>query len=255
MSVLFYQPNSQALVRMFCFPFAGGNAAVFKGWGRALPKWLDICPVELPGHGSRYNEPFIRDIKTLMQTLINELNIYFDRPFIFFGHSFGALISLSLAHLIENRLQNSKAKLLSVIVSGRPEPSHALMDSRHQTLDDQQFLQWLSRFGGIPTELMEYPELMELALPVLRNDVMLIDYLEKTQKSLPPLSTPLMAISGTDEPDFDFTGLAAWKKYTKQWLGAYQITGGHFYFQTPSAFNSLSQLICMHCDNVCARYI
>ena len=41
--------NPRAKMRMFCFPYAGGGASIYRGWGASLPGDLEVCPVQIPG--------------------------------------------------------------------------------------------------------------------------------------------------------------------------------------------------------------
>src|SRR3954464_3266849 len=44
-----YRPNDQARLRLFCFPYAGGRASVFRSWLDALPADIELCCIQLPG--------------------------------------------------------------------------------------------------------------------------------------------------------------------------------------------------------------
>ena len=47
------KPQSAAALRLFCFPYAGGGAAIYRGWPDGLPGTIDVCAVALPGRGGR----------------------------------------------------------------------------------------------------------------------------------------------------------------------------------------------------------
>lgn len=86
------------MIRLFCFPSAGGDAAVFRDWQAGLPSAIEVCPVELPGTGRRLPEPPSFDtVLGLCHTLAADLLPCCDRPFSFFGHNIGALIAFELA--------------------------------------------------------------------------------------------------------------------------------------------------------------
>ena len=55
----FRQPSAQGAprLRLVCFPFAGGTAALYRRWRDALPATVEVCAVELPGRGLRIGEP------------------------------------------------------------------------------------------------------------------------------------------------------------------------------------------------------
>eukprot|EP00040_Diaphanoeca_grandis_P024578 m.135297 g.135297 ORF g.135297 m.135297 type:complete len:2787 (+) comp29787_c4_seq1:169-8529(+) len=47
-----------AVVRLYCFPYAGGSARAFESWANssACPSWLEVVAVELPMRGTRCDE-------------------------------------------------------------------------------------------------------------------------------------------------------------------------------------------------------
>src|SRR5262249_30777732 len=87
------RPNPQAILRLFCFPYAGGNAMIYRLWPDLLPANIEVCHVNLPGRGNRLQEPAFTDIPTLVEAVTEPVAAYSDKPFAFFGHSMGALIS------------------------------------------------------------------------------------------------------------------------------------------------------------------
>lgn len=79
-------------LKLFCFPYAGGTAQVFKKWAEFLPSSVQVIPVELPGRGGRLQEsPFVR-LPLLIEELTYAIWPLLDKPFIFFGHFFSTII-------------------------------------------------------------------------------------------------------------------------------------------------------------------
>ena len=87
----------EALVRLFCFPYAGGGASVYRGWASDLPDFVEVCPVQLPGREGRFREPAFTRLGPLVEALTESLRPCLDRPFAFFGHSLGALVAFELS--------------------------------------------------------------------------------------------------------------------------------------------------------------
>ena len=81
------KPNPQAKLRLFCFPYAGSGALSFRTWSDSLPSTVEVCPIELPGRGSRLMESPFTQLSALIQELVRALHPYLDKPFAFFGHS------------------------------------------------------------------------------------------------------------------------------------------------------------------------
>lgn len=102
--VKFFQPNSQATMRLFCFPYAGGSSLIFRQWSDSLPSTVEVCAVELPGRGMQMKlAPFTR-LEPLIEALALAIKPHLDKPFAFFGHSMGALVSFELARFLRKRI-------------------------------------------------------------------------------------------------------------------------------------------------------
>jgi len=67
------KPNPYADLRLFCFPYAGGSALIFRRWQNVLPATVEICPVQLPGRGSRLHETLLSDLDSLVETIAGAL--------------------------------------------------------------------------------------------------------------------------------------------------------------------------------------
>src|ERR1019366_6152829 len=91
------QSRSQARLRLFCFPYAGGGASLFRDFSAQLPSEVEVRPIQLPGRENRLIETAFTSIETLTATLEGVLLPYLNMPYAFFGHSMGALISFELA--------------------------------------------------------------------------------------------------------------------------------------------------------------
>ncbi len=79
-----YQSSPQARFRLFCFPYAGGGASIFRGWPRELPSWIEVFGIQLPGRENRLKEPLFTHMASVMQQLIPNIHGYLDCPFAFF---------------------------------------------------------------------------------------------------------------------------------------------------------------------------
>ena len=118
--IVYSKPNPNAKMRLFCFPYAGGGALVFRDWQDYLPDYIQVCPIEIPGRGSRLMETPFEDTTSLIKTIAPVIKPYLDLPFAFFGHSLGALISFELACFLQQEYNKVPVHL---IVSGRQAPT------------------------------------------------------------------------------------------------------------------------------------
>src|ERR1044072_6545615 len=113
------KPKRRASIRLFCFPYAGGAATIFRVWQSGLPAQVEVCPVQLPGRGRRLKEPAYTNVHTLVQEVAQGLFPFLGKPFAFFGHSMGASISFELARYLR-REHNLMPRHL--FLSGRRAP-------------------------------------------------------------------------------------------------------------------------------------
>ena len=169
--VSWQSPNPQATLRLFCFPYAGGAALTFRAWSDSLPMALEVCPVELPGRGKRIKSaPFTR-LQLLVEAIAIAILPYLDKPFAFFGHSMGGLVSFELARLLRKNYGNSPVHLF---ISGYRAPQVPDPDPPIHALPEPEFLEELRRLNGTPEVVLENTELMQILLPALRADFAVI---------------------------------------------------------------------------------
>lgn len=189
---VFPQPNAQAEVRLFCLPHAGGGLPTFGGWASALPKTVELCVVQLPGRGNRFNErPFVQ-MTVLIEALAELLPAVMDRSAAFFGHSLGALICFEAARALRNQGNRRPEQLF---VSACAAPTLLPMIPSIHTLPDQAFLTELKKMNGTPSGVLENDELLALFLPTLRADFALFDsYVYHGGR---PLSCPITALAAS----------------------------------------------------------
>jgi medium-chain acyl-[acyl-carrier-protein] hydrolase len=222
------QPNPRAALRLFCFPYAGGGASVYSAWPRNLPSAFEVCAVQLPGRETRLKEQPFRELTPVVEAVAAAIEPYLDRPFAFFGHSMGALISFELARLLRER---GGARPAHLFVSGRRAPQ--LPDDEPPTYDlpDEEFFAILRELNGTPTEVLEHPELMELVMPLLRADFALVQtYVYKPEA---PLDCPITAFGGVQDVEVVREDIKAWREQTADAFSARLLPGDHFFLNHP----------------------
>jgi medium-chain acyl-[acyl-carrier-protein] hydrolase len=216
--------DPQVKVRLFCFPFAGAGASVYRNWHHALPKSIEVCPVQLPGREERLLEvPFTR-LAPLVDELGKVIEPYLDRPFAFFGHSMGALISFVLARHLRRMNQPLPVHLF---ISGRRAPQILGTESTTYHLPDLDFVEELRRLQGTPESVLQNSELMELFIPLLRADFELCETYNYHDEQ--PLDCPFSIFGGLDDADVSHNSLAGWETQTTYSLHLQMFPGDHFF--------------------------
>jgi medium-chain acyl-[acyl-carrier-protein] hydrolase len=223
----FWRHPPDATRRVFCFPYAGGSASAFRDWSDYLPRSVAVCPIQLPGRWNRMHEPPLTDLRTLLDALVPALRDHLDLPFVFFGHSMGALVAFELARELRRRYAREPEHLF---VSGRRAPHLPDDDPPLYDLPAPEFIEALRELQGTPRGVLENAELMALLTPVLRSDFRICQTYVFTPE--PPLTCPITAFGGVSDPEVSQERLDAWERHTTAAFARHLLPGDHFFLQT-----------------------
>lgn len=226
-----WQPrlSSAPRLRLFCLPYAGGAASLYKDWFALVPNEVDLCPVQLPGREGRFAEALLDDPAALLDALHEALAPWLDRPFVLLGYSMGGLI----AHGLACRLRpTERARLQRLVVASCSSPEHpAQIDP--DRVDRATLLAYIRDLGGTPQAVFEHEELMELMLPRLIADFRLVARLRAsaTSPAAAPsalLDCPITALGADADSHAGPAQVARWAGRTRGAQHQVSIPGGHF---------------------------
>ncbi|WP_372366096.1 thioesterase II family protein [Candidatus Uabimicrobium sp. HlEnr_7] len=216
--------NKEATLRLFCFPYAGGSATVFRKWSESLPENVEVCAIQLPGRGSRLRESLhtnmnelVSDLKTAITDIIDEM------PFAFLGHSMGALVAFELSHILESSPSH-------LFVSGHRAPQLPTRFSPIFNLSEEQFLSEIKSLGGMQPQILENRELMNLLLPSLRGDFEVCDTYVYNQKTR--LDFSITAMAGINDPRANKEETEQWQEQTNDSFAFHMLPGDHFFLDS-----------------------
>ena len=213
--------------RLFCFPYAGGSAQVFRGWQRHFAPQAALSLASLPGRATRIGEPPFRQYKPLITALADAIIPEIPPAFAFWGHSMGAVISFELARELRRRGQPVP---IALFLSGRGAPQIPDPDPPVFNLPDPEFIAELRRLNGTPRELLDSPELKELFLPTIRADFELVETYEYERE--PPLTCNICVYGGLQDAHVPAANLKEWQKQTSGAFKVRMFPGDHFYIHT-----------------------
>jgi surfactin synthase thioesterase subunit len=231
------RPRPDARLRLLLLPHAGGGASTFRAWADALPPDVEVCPVQLPGRENRMLEKPFERLEPLVLALAGVLERWCDLPYAVFGHSNGALVGFELARLAR---RTGTPGPLHLFASGRRAPDVPPRTPNVAALPDAEFIHELGRLGGMPRQVVEHPELMQLLLPLLRADMALIETYEYRHE--PPLSIPITAYTGLADPRVSVDDARAWERHTEAGFRIRTFPGDHFYLAGDGATPVLAAL-------------
>ena len=228
--------------RLFCFPYAGGSAGVFRNWADEMGPNVEVCAIRLPGRERRYSEPAFRTSAQVVESLLPVLQPLLDLPFVMFGHSMGALLAYETARGI---LTSSGVEPRALVVSAHRAPD---LPSRKRNLYDlprDELIAEVKALNGTPAEVFEHEDLIELVLPMLRSDLELVE--TYTRPAGPVLSCPVIAMGGSQDPDITPEDLADWRSVTTGPFKSMMFAGDHFFINGARAsfLNTMRQELAM----------
>lgn len=189
-----------------------------------------MCPIQLPGRENRFSEPPFTQLFSLNEQLAYALIPYLDMPFAFFGHSMGALISFELSRYLCRNMGHIPKHLF---VSAHRAPQLSDSNSSIYTLPESSFLEKIRHLNGIPAEILDNPELLQLFLPILRADFTLCE----TYRYQPeiPLPCAITAFGGLRDETLLQQDLDAWRQQTQSTFRLHYFAGNHFFLHESQA--------------------
>ena len=213
-------------LRLFCFPYAGGGASAYRKWASLLPPCVQLLAAQMPGREERFVEPPLRDLDSVLRHLVSAIEPLLDRPFVFFGHSLGALVAFELTRSLRSLGRPMPAHLF---VSGRRAPSIPIGRRAFHDLPDDELIEELRQLNGASEALLQNDELMALVLPTLRADFAIHDtYVYRQQAAL---DVPFTVFGGLDDIATTTDNLSAWETLTARGASLSLFRGGHFFIE------------------------
>lgn len=201
--------NPDSRSRLFCFPFAGVGASALRSWPNRIGS-LEVCRVQLPGRENRMREKPYHDFERFADDAAEALRPALDKPYALFGHCMGALLAYALLVRLEQRGLPLPVRLYA---SSSLVPHRGFFGPFHPSMTDEYLteqLRIISRTTGAGEPL---PELLPLALRVLRNDVqMCFDYAPPGPRRLP---CPVTTIGWQNDADVRPAEMLEWQDYAE----------------------------------------
>lgn len=238
-------------VKLFCFPYGGGGASIYRDWQQYLPNEIEVCPIQLPGRETRIDEKPITDIFELVELLSEQLKQELNVPYAFLGHSFGSLIAFELTRKIRR--------------SGLPMPIHLFLSAFHdpkiptKSLDrllnqleainlyfgdidnsasiEKLEIEQLRKLSAIFNEngLMGYndyhldKEILKILLPIFTGDMSIVKSYSFYEEEL--LDVPLTVFAGKKDGWVDYEEHLSWKEHTTNSCEVIDFDSGHMYIR------------------------
>ena len=198
---------------------------VFRDWARDLALDVEVCAIRLPGRERRYSEPAFRRAEHVVESLTPILRgLLDDLPFVMFGHSMGAILAYEVARAIK---ADAGVEPLALFASAHPAPHDPLRRRNWHDLPRDELIDELKALNGIPAEVLENGDLLDLMLPMLRSDLELVESYKVFAGTR--LSCPVVAIGGSRDRDISPRAMEGWASVTTGPFRSIMVEGDHFF--------------------------
>jgi medium-chain acyl-[acyl-carrier-protein] hydrolase len=160
----------------------------------------------------------------LIQSIIGQITPRLSLPYMFFGHSMGALIAFDLAREVRRLGMREPSHLF---VSAQRGPSLPYPETPIFHLPDDQFLAAVvARYHNIPDTILAQEDFMKVLVRILKADFTLVeDYRYHVSA---PLGCPITVFGGVDDARVSTAQLRGWCAETTARCTLHLLPGGHF---------------------------
>jgi surfactin synthase thioesterase subunit len=219
-------PDPRAPMRLLCLHHAGGGASLFGSWQQALGPSVSVLPVQLPGRERRVREPRLTAMTDVVRELAEQLGPHLDAPHVFYGHSMGALISVNL---IRFRIAAGQRPPEALIVGACNPPDLPPVSAGAADLPRDLLVQWLLDAGGMSPMMLKYPDWVEAAAALLRDDFQVCN--SHVPELREPLRLPILAYAGQSDPLLAAEAMAGWARHCDAAFELRTVSGGHLFIR------------------------
>ncbi|NXY87481.1 SAST synthase, partial [Alcedo cyanopectus] len=244
---LYKKPN--ALCRLICFLWAGGEVSQLAEWGKLFSSSIEVVSVNLTEKKSHENGPLEKDLITIADEMTSVLLEYFqEKPFAIFGHSFGTHTAFAFALQMKEKYGLEPIHLfVSAAYAPHSEAFIHLKSIAICDADNEELATYITLLGGNNTDLLQNEDIKKCATQNFREDFRLLQSLsfKKTENNI-PFSCDITCFAGSEDRYYD---LKAWHELTSGATSFYQLPGGHFYLLDPPNQTFLVKYITSYMEN------
>jgi medium-chain acyl-[acyl-carrier-protein] hydrolase len=222
--------------RVFCFPYSGGTAQVYRPLTNVLPDDVCVYAYELPGRGRRFGEEIPGTLSGIVEDAFSPIRGLIERPYAFFGHSLGGIIAFEMARHLRKQ---GKPLPRHLFVSGIRAPQVPKREAEAFSLPRQEFIEKIKELGGTPSEILENEEMLDIMIPVLRKDFQIYETYSYAHDL--PMPVPITAFGGRRDNFVTEDDIRKWSEHTSSLFEMQMFAGDHFFIL--ENMNNVAQLI------------
>ncbi|NXP68377.1 SAST synthase, partial [Chloropsis cyanopogon] len=203
--------------------------------------------IRLPGRETRLDEPFAKDMTSVVNEVTSVLLKEFkEKPFAFFGHSLGTYTSFAVALHLKEKYGLEPVHLFMSAAHAPNSPAHLAIKSIVLPDGNSDLLALIKILIG-NYELPHDEDVWRNMVLTVREDARLFQTFsfEKTRMNI-PFSCGVTYFCGSDDKMYDAKG---WREVTSGDTSFYELPGDHLYLLKPANESFLIKHITKSIEN------
>lgn len=218
-------------IKLYCIPYAGGSSSLFYKLQSHLNKEIELCPIELPGHGMRCDELLLPRIEEMAKDVYSQIKKDGESSFAILGYSMGGLIAFELMRLFSSQYQSSRIMPYATVYAAVTPPHLAYKSVTYpiHQYDDERFLDEVISLGGININDEKDKEILQEFVDILRNDFGAVWRYETARHEILIHDNDVYTVFSDSE---DAEAITEWRYYTKKRFHSFYMPDGHFFINS-----------------------
>lgn len=197
-------------IKLYCFPYAGGSAVIFNGIKRLLSDTIDVIPIEYKGRGKRFKETHYNSLSEIVDEAVSLIdNLSDNSSYSLLGYSFGSLITYEL---VKKLLQEKKRLPIHVFFMACHAPHNRYGNYEFHKLSNEKLTEVLLTLGGIDETIVSNTELLNIFLPIIKNDFKIYELYDITQDRV-KIPVPISVVNGKKDTLITVENAEEWNFY------------------------------------------
>lgn len=229
-------------MKLICIPYAGGTSLCYGKWRGRISEKIELCIIDMPGHGRRMKEPMCSSFEELVSDTKEQIMkiVNFGEDYAIIGHSMGSFV----AYEVYYQLLNSNFTLpRHMFFSGSNCPGPYKLNDYKHLLPDDEFIDYVdSIYKGSTKKDLNKEEIKKVFLPVLRNDFRILELYEWEKKDA-GIRCDITILNGRSDESIVYDAMENWKNITMEKVNFYLFNGDHFFLFNNRNFDNIFQVI------------
>lgn len=217
-------------IKLFCFPYAGGNADFYRELKQCIyntDTQIEVIPLEYPGHGFRRKEELLYNFDELSEDMISQIINQLDgADYALMGYSMGSIVATEVLTKILKREDISKPEKV-FLAAHAPKP-FALLSALENCSEEEIIKEKTIAFGAIPESLVRNETFWRMYMPLYKADYGMIFNYDFEHIELKTDVDMVALYSQTDTP---YETMLLWNNYYTGNNEYYMFEGNHFFIK------------------------